>query len=949
MAKEQPTLYSIPKTTMWFAIVSIILLVSLVWMVWADYSREWKSWQRKFVQLRTEMAQAELAAADQKVDKTKLEDLKKQYSEARQVFDQHKGEYKKLEKEIAKLDMEAGKVRGRVQTLKQFQDSSKYFFEEYREHGDHRAAEYERKLAEIAPQMEKGKLEQEGLEKQREEKQKILDALSAKTKALQKDIDAVLVEKMRVEKKLASVKPTLAKEILNAPMVDFIAPSLRIQQVVLEDLYDDYHFTKVQKVDRCTTCHLGIDQKGFENAPQPFRTHPKLELFLSPTSPHPLEKVGCTVCHGGSGHSVSFIESAHTPHSAEQLKQWENKYHWRRMEKWESKMLPLNHTEASCVKCHKNVVEVPQADKLNQGRKLAETYGCFGCHKVEGFENRWKVGPSLLNVQSKLDKEWMTRWLQNPKTFRPSTKMPQLFHLGNTSSPQDKEMNYAAIEGIVTYLAKNSGTVALDKPPVEGNIESGEKLVKAVGCLGCHTAGGVSANNFGPELSGLGSKVKPEWLYSWLKDPKHYSPNTRMPNLRLSDQEAADIAAYLLSQHNEAFEKQSIPAAKPEVVDGMVMIHLQKTLRRVEAEAELAKMSPEGKLEFLGKQTIAHQGCFACHDIKGFEDAKQIATELSDHGRKDIHMLDFGLIHLDHTREAWFFQKLKEPRIFDTGKEKLYYEKLRMPHFGFTDEQAEALVTFLLSLNREYIPLQMQKRLNLKEEQIETGRLLVSKFNCQGCHTLDGKTGLIRAVIKDPGSAPPIIEGEGAKVQEKWLHSFLKQPTTIRPWLTYRMPTFGFNEDQAKQLVQYFTHLAHQEVSYKGLELAETTPEKIATGKMLFEKFQCIKCHKVDKTSAAMGASFLAPDLTLTKDRLKTDWVVKWLTDPQALQEGTMMPGFFPDGQSPLPDVLGGDAKQQMEAIRDYLFRYAPQPQQPAENSNTSQPQIPVAKAEPVS
>ncbi len=307
MAKEQPTLYSIPKTTMWFAIVSIILLVSLVWMVWADYSREWKSWQRKFIQLKTEMAQAELAAADQKVDKTKLEDLKKQYSEARQVFDQHKGEYKKLEKEIAKLDMGIGKVRGRVQTLKQFQDSSKYFFEEYREHGDHRAAEYERKLAEIAPQMEKGKLEQEGLEKQRDEKQKILDTLSAKTKALQKDIDAVLVEKMRVEKKLSSVKPTLAKEILNAPMVDFIAPSLRIQQVVLEDLYDDYHFTKVQKVDRCTTCHLGIDQKGFENASQPFRTHPKLELFLSPTSPHPLEKVGCTVCHGGGGHSGGFL------------------------------------------------------------------------------------------------------------------------------------------------------------------------------------------------------------------------------------------------------------------------------------------------------------------------------------------------------------------------------------------------------------------------------------------------------------------------------------------------------------------------------------------------------------------------------------------------------------------------------------------------------------------
>jgi hypothetical protein len=32
------------------------------------------------------------------------------------------------------------------------------------------------------------------------------------------------------------------------------------------------------------------------------------------------------------------------------------------------------------------------------------------------------------------------------------------------------------------------------------------------------------------------------------------------------------------------------------------------------------------------------------------------------------------------------------------------------------------------------------------------------------------------------------------------------------------------------------------------------------------------------------------------------------------------MPTFFPDGQSPLPDVLNGDAKKQMEAIRDYVI-----------------------------
>ncbi|MEK7249681.1 MAG: hypothetical protein AAB209_04580, partial [Bacteroidota bacterium] len=47
---------------------------------------------------------------------------------------------------------------------------------------------------------------------------------------------------------------------------------------------------------------------------------------------------------------------------------------------------------------------------------------------------------------------------------------------------------------------------------------------------------------------------------------------------------------------------------------------------------------------------------------------------------------------------------------------------------------------------------------------------------------------------------------------------------------------------------------------------------------------------------------------------------VEWLADPGKIQEGTRMPTYFPDGQSPLPDVLNGDAKKQMEAIRDHVW-----------------------------
>ncbi len=931
MAKETPTLYSVHKTFIWFAGVSLVLTFSLVAIVYVDYAREWKTYQKKFIRLKTEMTKKELKIVEAGLDKKRLEELEKRWKDADADLKSRQADRKPLQAKINRLDTEIAKALAQTQDLKQFQDSYKYYLEETRAHQDPQASEYEKKLKALAPKLSQAKLGLERLEKEKEENQAALDAMGANERSIQKEIEKTLEEKTRLERKLKSVEPTLAKEVLNAPMVDFIAPSLRIQQIVLEDLEDDYHFARVQKVDRCTTCHLGIDQKGFSaeggNVPQPFRAHPNLELYLGSQSPHPIEKFGCTTCHGGNGHSVSFKDSAHTPQTEAQKETWQKKYHWEELEKWEAKMLPLNFTQASCAKCHNGVVEVPKADKLNRGRKLAETHGCFNCHKVSGFEDRWKVGPDLSRVAGKLDGAWIEKWLEDPKSFRPSTKMPQVFHLSNTDSPEDRERNRAAIKAIAAYLIKNSEPLELTKPALAGNAENGEKLVKELGCLGCHAVGGVSIppladSDHGPELSNLGSKVTPEWLFTWLKDPKHTSTSTRMPNLRLSDQEASDIAEFLLSQKNAEFENKPPVEAKPQVMDELILASLQGSLRRVEAETELSKMTPEDKLQFLGKKSISQQGCYTCHAIKGYEDVKPIGADLSNEGRKDIHQFDFGFTKIERTRQAFIEQKLKEPRLFDQGKEKTYYDKLRMPQFNFNEEEVEALTTFILSLSEEQIPLQMQKRLDLKEEQVEKGRLLVSKLNCAGCHALDGKPGALRESMEDKGNAPPGLNGEGAKVQEKWLHEFLKRPTTIRPWLQVRMPTFGLTEEETKTLVEYFANLAHQEVSYKGYEIPVPTAEKIEAGRTLFNKLQCAKCHEVNAASVAMGSSFLAPDLTLSKQRLKPEWVKQWIADPQVLEEGTLMPTFFPEGQSPVADVLEGDATKQIEAIRDYLYSY---------------------------
>lgn len=926
MAKPSPSLYSVEKTFVWFAVAGILLTVSLLLTVAQDHGREWKGWQRKFLRLKYEKTQADLRAAEGRLDRQKLDGLQKAKARASKDFKAQGNQYRPLQKEIAGLDIELTKARARYQDLKQYQDSYKYFLEEYRQHKDTQARDYEEKLKVITPQLDGLKLEIERLEKKREEKQAGVDALKAEEKRFEREIEKLTKEVDRTRRRLSQVRPSLIKDLLDAPMLDFLKPTLQIQQVVLEDLYDDYHFTKVQKVDRCTTCHLGIDQKGFENAPPPFRTHPKLDLFVDSDSPHPLEKFGCTICHGGNGHSLSFKDSAHTPQNEAQKTKWEKKYHWHPLEKWTAKMLPLQHTEASCAKCHKGVVEVPRAEKLNEGRRLVQTFGCFGCHKMKEFEDRWKVWPSFAHLQSKVGREWIVRWLQNPKAFRPTTQMPRIFHLSNMDLPEDRERDNAAIQGIAHYLIQRSTPIELKSPPAPGDPQVGEKLFKEVGCLGCHSAGDYGVNDFGPNLYGIGSKTSVEWLFTWLKNPKHYHEETRMPDLRLTDEEASHLAAYLLTLKNETFESLPLTETKPEVLDEMVLGFMRNKMRLEEAKVELSRMDKESKLLYLGEKMIGHQGCFGCHNIPGFEDAKPVGTELSNEGSKEVERLDFGFVPIERARHAWFFQKLKSPRSFDEGRIRNYFEKLKMPEFGFTDGQAEVLTTFLLSLVEEPIPLEMERHLNLKELEIESGRLLAAKLNCQGCHLLEGKGGKVKELLADPGLAPPPLEGEGLKVQDTWLYHFLKNPTPIRPWLTFRMPTFSFHHEELIRLVRYFTLLAGEERFFeeeRAAGEAKPSPDTLAAGKKLFELFQCAKCHEPNKASP-LGASFLAPDLTLSKERLKPRWIVEWLKDPQVLQPGTMMPTFFPDGQSPAQDILGGDADQQIEALRDYLMHYAP-------------------------
>jgi hypothetical protein len=208
------------------------------------------------------------------------------------------------------------------------------------------------------------------------------------------------------------------------------------------------------------SCHVTIDKTGFEDFPQPYKSHPKLKLMVGPDSPHPASKVGCTTCHSGVPQSVDFVKTAHVPRDVAQEQEWKAKYHFHREHTIKTHMIPLQMTEGKCMQCHAKQVQLDGAPTFNAGMRLIERYGCYNCHKFAGhferLQHEKKSGPQLYTIASKVSSDWVRKWLWEPKSFRPSTLMPAFWQLHNNSDPDSLERGKVEVESITHYLFKRT-------------------------------------------------------------------------------------------------------------------------------------------------------------------------------------------------------------------------------------------------------------------------------------------------------------------------------------------------------------------------------------------------------------------------------------------------------------------------------------------------------------
>ncbi len=940
-----------------YAFWSGVLFLTTLLAVWNEVStrRPWKEYQHDFYEVQTRLLQHRLADANQNLDKADITQVSKDLAaartkltgaEARKYLDQI-DDYKR---KVIDFTQQRGFEKSRS-------DAENYLYEHNKRNGDTAAArEYREDRDNYDKKMEADQTQADLYQSKVDSLGGLLKPMYDTMKQLQAEHDSLTAPVLTLKSKIEGAQNS----------------NIEIKQIIIKGFDKSVWGMAEDRIDRCQTCHMGwndslfmgddfektlmekysgaaqyakdnynaqttnavltvlqskmfdpnstaskndliaalgkhkddadkIWEKAVKDKPsllsykKMYGTHPQLDLLKK----HNPETFGCATCHGGEGMALSSVEEAHGFE-----------------EHWDSPLLAGKYAEGACATCHANRYDfAPYAQTVSTGKKEFLDFGCYGCHDnidVPDFKVM-KQGPSLLRVGAKLSPNWMFNWIKNPKAINSITRMPNF------------KLNDDEADAIVTYLVQSSDsayTVPVSSMPA-GDATRGKDLVNRLGCIGCHSTKEYSTtsrvkegNAFAPSLENVGSKVTVQWLYQWLKNPKQYNPTTRMPNLRLSDQEAADIAAHIIQDYKGNSELTNHNFA------GL-------------AATDVAQK---------GYSLIKGYGCYGCHNIKGFEQMNKVSVPLDEFGNKIVQQLYWGTVpedmmvhvteHFDsiglplgksvgaHNDEDWYtwtIMKVLNPRIYQSDE-----IAQKMPDFSMSDSEAYALNVYLHSLRKQFIPERFQDPKTTNQFALDTGRFYVRWRNCIGCHKIEDVGGSVQDRIKlvenvpDPQPlSPPLLTPEGARVQEVWLNNFLRAPSPIRPWLHIRMPTFGLADSDIATVQRYFLAINKQSFELRDYASFMPDPTLTAAGNQLFEKFQCIKCHQMGKVE---DISNLAPNLQMASQRLKPEWIQLWLHDPNAIMPGTRMPSFFPGGVSPAPDILGGDSEKQIRAIRDVVM-----------------------------
>jgi mono/diheme cytochrome c family protein len=533
---------------------------------------------------------------------------------------------------------------------------------------------------------------------------------------------------------------------------------------------------------------------------------------------------------------------------------------------WSGKDFGREPLPPAVLSCDFASPEIATGNRLRTGRSLFAERHCAACHADaagdsradEGMPEMAEAAPSLQDADIRFRADWVAAWIADPKKIRPDATMPRL-----PLSKQD-----AADIAVALTARGRPGAAPIFNEPL---VASGARLFVELRCVACHALPGQPwklGERTRVSLEFTAQKWQPAALIAFLLNPRDYHPAARMPQFRLSNDEAASLAAFVLSR-----KETPLPA-----VDG-----------------DLAR----------GAALIQTAGCLQCHDGIPRTSGAPAPTMPS------LARLERGC--LAETPDA----RGKAPDFaFDPE------ERAALRTFVETDRRSLRRDSPPEFAERQFAALRCAachacdgRDSSWGAVAAEVGALREEFGMAEG-----GESGAEEGLDQEP----PDLTWAGEKLKLRWLERQIagELPQRARPWLKARMPGFA---GHAEQIAKGLT-LEH------GQSLEERPAPKldagiIETGRKLVgaDAFNCIACHAVGEQPAS--APFGAPGINfaLVSERLRMDYFRRWLDYPQRITPSTKMPKFTdPAGRSLQTTVLGGDAHAQWDAIHAYLEQLAP-------------------------
>jgi len=330
----------------------------------------------------------------------------------------------------------------------------------------------------------------------------------------------------------------------------------------------------LRRADRCITCHQAVVWKGFESADEPWRTHP-----IEPLKRHPIERYGCTACHGGQGWAID-TETAHGP-----LEHWEEPILGAELGKEYSLATEKKASlmQMNCNVCHRYDAETAGADEINLAKKLVKEKGCRACHVVNGRGGT--IGPDLTFVGDKAPEQyeygrlsgqktsfaWHVAHFKDPRALVPDTVMPN-FHL-STRDSQALAMLAMSWKKAPVPADYRPGTPRTD--PQSPEEKAAEERMKtgpgawfvSTGCFVCHSISAFDVKSpaqIGPDLSTAVVDAQARFgvtVDDFLKNPTGTMSVVLSRQIILTDAQKAVAVEKLREAYREHERRKALEAA----------------------------------------------------------------------------------------------------------------------------------------------------------------------------------------------------------------------------------------------------------------------------------------------------------------------------------------------------------------------------------------------------